>query len=185
MDQHLDYIRLASGGVYWPRSPRWNDVHIEDIAAGLSKLCRFTGQCDRFYSVAEHSVHVSYLVPPLVALAALLHDATEAFIADLNTPTKRGTPEYRAIEMLNEEAICTRFGIDIADFHVAAIHRADARMFEVEYSHFFPAQVGASPTPLPPELKTERLGVSWQMAHALFLARFASLGGDDASRGMR
>ena len=34
-------------------------IDIEDIANGLSMLCRLIGQCKQLYSAAEHSVHVS------------------------------------------------------------------------------------------------------------------------------
>lgn len=72
-------------------APRAEDVRIEDIAYSLSRLCRFTGYCNRFYSVAQHSIHVAEIVAethPEWALAALLHDAEEAYIGDLSSPLK-------------------------------------------------------------------------------------------------
>ena len=67
-------IRLRSGAWFDLLDPASSDFTIEDIAHGLAHTCRYAGQADGFYSVAEHSILVSK-----VALgheyAALLHDA--------------------------------------------------------------------------------------------------------------
>lgn len=44
-----DWMQLASGQPFWPLDPRPEEIHIEDIAAALSKLCRYGGHCKRFY----------------------------------------------------------------------------------------------------------------------------------------
>jgi len=41
-----------------------DDIDINDIAHSLSKLCRFAGHTKKFYSVAEHCVHVSNVLVP-------------------------------------------------------------------------------------------------------------------------
>jgi hypothetical protein len=64
-------------------------VCIEDIAHALSQKCRFTGHTKRFYSVGEHSWRASLNVAPGFELAALLHDATEAYLPDIASPVKR------------------------------------------------------------------------------------------------
>lgn len=102
-------------------SGRWMDlVHpdpsmilAEDIAHHLSLLCRFTGAVRDFYSVAEHSVLVSYMVPTRFAFQALMHDASEAYLNDIIRPVKRmpGMDTYRALEARMEEAISKRFGL--------------------------------------------------------------------------
>jgi hypothetical protein len=105
---------LLAGGTYLDLlRPEDCDFTIDDIAHGLSNVCRFAGQCDPFYSVAEHSFHVSNLVPPEHALAGLLHDAAEAFIGDIAKPLKDLLPEYRVIEHHMEEVVLGRFGIGL------------------------------------------------------------------------
>jgi len=113
MDRHGDWIQIYSGKPYWPLDPRPEDVDIIDIAAALSKLCRFTGHTTRFYSVAEHSVLVSKSVPEEFAKWGLLHDAAEAYLCDLPAPIK-SQPEfsdYRIAEKKNMVCIATHFGL--------------------------------------------------------------------------
>lgn len=87
------YSRHLSGRVTPLLSPRPEDHDIEDIAVGLSRIQRFTGQMERFYSVAEHSCRVAFHLdeigqPPAVQLAGLLHDAHEYLTGDVSTPVK-------------------------------------------------------------------------------------------------
>ncbi len=85
-----DWIQVRSGRKFHPLDPRPEDVDINDIAHALSNLCRFTGHCTDFYSVAQHSVIASQIVPPASALAALLHDASEAYMGDISPARGRG-----------------------------------------------------------------------------------------------
>src|ERR1051326_5760594 len=77
-----------TGKQFWPLDARVDEIDIEDIAHGLSHICRFGGHCRHFYSVAQHSVLVSRAVPLQLRMAGLLHDATEAYIGDMVRPLK-------------------------------------------------------------------------------------------------
>lgn len=128
-------ILLASGHYFDLLDP-WNSrFDINDIAHGLSNTCRFAGQCSTFYSVAEHSLHVSRLLPRDLRFAGLMRDAAEAFIGDVTRPLKSLLPQYKAIEKNIEAAIFARFGLaDIMNDPAAIeeIKQADLRMLAAE-----------------------------------------------------
>jgi len=89
-----------------------DDIYIEDIAHGLSNICRYTGQCKRFYSVAEHSVRMAELCfGTSMKLLALLHDSPEAYLNDLNTNVKQSMPEYQKMELYLIMVIFGKYGI--------------------------------------------------------------------------
>lgn len=109
--------------------PQVSQIVVEDIALALSREARFSGHTSEFYSVAQHSVHVSHLVPFEFALEALLHDATEAYCRDIPTPLKRLLPDYQKIERAVDAVIRQKFDLpmtmskEVADAdHIALLH---------------------------------------------------------------
>lgn len=107
-------IRTYTGRVFLPLDPDPALLDIEDIAHALSNSCRFTGHVKWFYSVGQHSVLCSRIVPDEYKLTALLHDASEAYLSDIARPVKE-QPDfgavYRDVEGRLEEAIAERFGL--------------------------------------------------------------------------
>ena len=85
-------IDTASGVRLVLDNPRPEDILIEDVAGGLSKVCRFGAQPLEYYSVAQHALLVRRLVVesgyPELALAALHHDSHEAYLCDIPSPLK-------------------------------------------------------------------------------------------------
>lgn len=104
-------IQTRSGGVIHFDVPDNSVYTLDDIAHGLSNACRYGGQCEFFYSVAQHAVMFSYMVSERDALAALHHDDTEAFMCDLPTPLKMLVNEYMVIEMALHDSIFDRLGL--------------------------------------------------------------------------
>ncbi|MGV6851375.1 MAG: HD family hydrolase [bacterium] len=105
--------------------PKISQICIEDIAHGLSQICRFAGQCSHFYSVAQHSVFVSQHVPKKDALKALLHDASEAYMGDLHSGLKKIIPQYKVIEDRLLEVIYKKFNLSIQPLKPGTIKHAD------------------------------------------------------------
>jgi 5'-deoxynucleotidase YfbR-like HD superfamily hydrolase len=125
-------IMTYTGRYFDLANPAPEMVEIVDIAHALSLICRYTGHAREFYSVAQHCVMASQIVPQRFALAALLHDAPEAYVGDMSSPLKQLCADYRAIEARVEAAVFQRFHIDMSGECKAAVKEADLRMLLTE-----------------------------------------------------
>ena len=139
----LNNIVLSSGRTFDFVDHSGNVIDIRDIAHALAYLCRFTGHSRRFYSVAQHSVMVSRIVPPEDAMAGLLHDAAEAFLGDVSTPLKKLIPDYQAIEFAVEADVFAKLGIDLP--LPQSVKQADLIMLATEKRDLLPANIGPWP----------------------------------------
>lgn len=144
----MSYIRTYSGRKFYPLDPRPEEVCIEDIAHHLSNQCRWAGAVKSFYSVALHSMHVSMMTHKENALAALLHDASEAYLCDMPKPAKHGMPEYQGIEDRLQEVIAKALGFQYP--FTPEVHQADQAALYLESQYFFEFDRGEIPVIEPP-----------------------------------
>jgi len=112
-----DWMQTFTGKQFWTLDPRPSEISIVDIAAALSKACRYAGHCLRFYSVAEHCVlmhdcAVSRGYDARLCRAALLHDASEAYLTDIPRPIKPSLTGYHAVEDRLMRVIAGQFDFD-------------------------------------------------------------------------
>ncbi len=171
-------IALASGGFMSFPFPKVEQIKIEDIARGLSQICRFGGQTRCFYSVAEHSVRVSEFSDRQDALAGLLHDAAEAYIGDLPSPIKVHLPGYQELETRIWKEIAFKFSllqklpesVKQADYFMLAVESRDLMPTSAVW-RFEQLALGALDPALHPSLSP------WtsKVAEIQFLARYADL----------
>lgn len=165
------------GGKFFPLAPKAADVNIVDIAHGLAMTCRYGGQCKRYYSVAEHCVHVSHMVDPKYALHGLLHDSAEAWMGDMPRPLKH-QPEMKAFrdaEAAVEIVVAQALGLKWTPEIHAAVKEIDNRILVDEVLQLQPV-----PELYTDVLQQQPLGVPLQCwvpddAEARFMARYYEL----------
>lgn len=114
-----------------PETYRYTTV---ELAHSLARLCRYAGHTPHLYSVAQHSLAVYTALADTehardrrLMLAALLHDASEAYLVDIPAPIKRlpGMQAYRELERRVQRAILSAFlpgDVERYIDHVAITH---------------------------------------------------------------
>lgn len=174
------WIETYTGKKFYPLDPRAEDVDIFDIAHHLSNLCRYTGATSQFYSVAQHSLELSYHSerqgePKKQQLAYLLHDAHEAYVNDMSLPMKENFKILGLLEAWNkvvaniDAVIFQKYGINdvvLADY--------DHRILLDEKKRFFRY------SPNEWELDCKPLGINIEvyepkLTRQLFVSRFEEL----------
>lgn len=134
-------IKLRSGRYFDFRDPQPDQFTLEDIAGALSKICRFGGHCNRFYSVAEHLVHCHSQAEADGAdlgtrAAVFMHDATEAFCGDMVRSLKIMIPDYQDVEERIERVVSLKFSLNFED-HYDYIKEIDNAMLIAERDELF------------------------------------------------
>jgi uncharacterized protein len=174
------YVQTVSGRWVNPFDPDPEQLDAGDIARALANQCRFGGHSRVFYSVAQHSVIVSELVEQRGgdaedAFAALMHDASEAYLGDMPHPIKHRSPlgaAFKAAEDHLEAALRERFRIkaDVPEIKRAdrALLATERRAFSAEDWHW-PELEGVEP------LELELTALAPEAAARAFAERYAEL----------
>lgn len=147
----MSWILTYTGQTFDLRQPSALHINALDIGHALANQCRFTGHTRRFYSAAQHSLLVCQVVKtmtddPAMHLAAILHDATEAYLADIASPVKPLLSNYAELERGVWRAICRRYGLAaFAEALPAEVKHADLILLATEKRDLMPAH----PAPWP------------------------------------
>lgn len=152
-------------------NPQPEQINILDIATALSRECRYAGHASHFYSVAQHSVLCSRIVPVELAMEALLHDAAEAYLKDIPSPLKAFLPDYKRLEASFEQVIRVHFRLP--ERHSPAVKEADNILLVTEIRDLFPPDRVLHKIPVPAEPMSGRIWpLSPETAKDQFLDRF-------------
>ena len=132
------YITTYTGKKLSLIDPQPEDICTEDIAHHLSQICRYNGACNKFYSVAQHSVLVYYQVP---TLQALFHDAGEAYYGDFSSPFKQVLEHFcgqafRGVLEYIDKAIFEKYNIPWPI--CPEVKKADGLVFSREFQNLMP-----------------------------------------------
>ena len=142
----MSWIPTSQGIEFDIERPRYGQVLAMDIAWSLAQLNRFTGHALRPYSVAEHSLLVCEIAEREFGLdvhgllAALMHDAHEAYCGDLHTPGKHVVGYgWAAFERRLQTNVTGAFALHTAvGVHGANIKRADLLALATERRDLLP-----------------------------------------------
>jgi len=133
-------------------NPTVDMISLHDICNNLGNICRFTGSTSMFYSVAQHSLLVGRLVKEALetegspytsdffdqVLAALLHDAAEAYVNDIASPLKMAiNGRYDEIEQGLISKVFEHFSVSL-DFYNGTVKAADNVALSIERYYLMP-----------------------------------------------
>ncbi len=177
-DCNAGVMNTASGRVVDFNNPTADMITIKDIGNSLSKICRFGGHVNQFYSVAQHSILVSFLMREgegKFGLEALLHDASEAYLGDVVKPLKVILGDnYKLLEHRFENVIAEKYSLFMSPVAEKLIKKYDLQALELEHEAF------QKNNQVPLLMTLDRLGLytghlSWEAneARIKFLACFA------------
>lgn len=121
-------------------APDRNAISSEDIAHALSMICRASGHFRHFYSVAQHSINcmreaAARGYSKRVCMAALLHDASEAYLCDIPSPLKCELEDYKKIEKSFQDEVWKKYGLfPLSKEEEALVKSVDEAVLWYEFS---------------------------------------------------
>ena len=149
-----EFITTYTGQHFEPTNPDPELIRIEDIAHALSMLCRGNGHVSSFWSVGEHCICCAKEaagrgLSKKVVLACLLHDASEAYLADITRPVKQFLPGYLEIEKRLQDTIYEKFlGRVPTETEQTAISSVDDTLLYYEFDHYMGEKLQKKPPKL-------------------------------------
>ena len=149
-----DWITTYGGIHFFPLEPEADKIEITDVAHALSLICRGNGHVKTFFSVGQHCIHCALEAEARgygsrIALACLLHDASEAYISDIIRPVKIHLDNYREIEDRIMAVILESFGLhDLTPEENAAWKQIDDDMLRGELREMIVSTRALPPIPL-------------------------------------
>lgn len=146
----MSQMNTFTGRVFDPMKMTEQDVSAVDIAHALSLICRGGGHIRYFFSVAQHSVNCAKEAAARgwskrIVVACLLHDASEAYIADIIRPVKPYLTNYLDIETRIMQTIYGHFGLsDLTEKEKKCWKQIDDEMMAHELRTMMPGEENRS-----------------------------------------
>lgn len=133
-------MSTLTGGMLNLLDPHPDNVNIYDIGKGLSHKGHFSGQSEKIFTIAQHSVWVAKKMEkdghhPRKVMAGLLHDGSEAYLGDMIKPIKVMLPEFCAMEDRLQAVIFLKFGLNME--WMPTIKPYDKAVQAQEYEEFY------------------------------------------------
>ena len=138
----MSYILTYKKNEFYPLDPKSEDIDIEDIAHALSLLCRANGHFKHFYSVGLHSLNCAYEAMARgysenVVLGCLLHDGSEAYLADITRPVKKHLQKYLDIEEVFQGKIFDKWIPTLSENEKKQVFEIDDAILYYEFTTLF------------------------------------------------
>lgn len=138
----MSYILTYKKIEFYPLEPKIEDIDIVDIAHALSLLCRANGHFKHFYSVGLHSLNCAYEAiargySKNVVLGCLLHDGSEAYLADITRPVKKHLHKYLEVEEVLQNKIFEKWIPTLSDEERKLVFEIDDAILYYEFTTLF------------------------------------------------
>ena len=148
-----DWITTYGGIHFFPLDPEADKIEITDVAHALSLICRGNGHVKTFFSVGQHCIHCALEAEARgygsrIALACLLHDASEGYISDIIRPVKIYLTNYLEIEDQIMSVIWQHFHLELTSEEHKKWKQIDDEILDSELKEMFSGEAERIPVPL-------------------------------------